>query len=122
MRRATTWLCLLIALASPLLSQAKVAYGFGASLAEIGQTALESAQEVADELDDGHEVITLAASAPVGINSPSAFSPTFDALILLTPSSLLPSAFAAVRERHGQWYWPPPTARQRHALLQVFLF
>jgi hypothetical protein len=121
MRRQATWLCLGIALAGPLASEARLAYGLAMSLAELGQNLYESAEEDADEDYDGHELLAVTVNAPLEIDPLTALPRAFD---FLTPESLhdLPPASSyLVRNRHGQSLWPPPTARTRHALLQTFL-
>jgi hypothetical protein len=121
MRRRATWPCLLIALAGPLVSEARVAYGLASSLAEIGQNLYESAEEDADEDYDGHELVAVTVNAPPEIDALTALPGVFD---FLTPGllrDLPPASSSLVRHRHGQSQWPPPTAQKRHALLQTFL-
>jgi hypothetical protein len=122
MRHPVAWLCLLIALASPLASQAKAAYGLALWLSEIGHNVLESPQEEEDEAYDGHDLLALTASAHVGIDGSSqGLTPAFD----LPPPS--PNSFLAafdvglVLRPHGRVYWPPPTLSRRLASLQTFL-
>lgn len=121
MRRHATWLCLLIALASPLASEARVAYGLGLSLAEIGQNLYESAEEEADEAYDGRAFIAVTPHAPAEIDAVTAWPRAFEFLTSGALLSLLPAESHLMRRRHGQWDWPPPTARKRQALLQTFL-
>jgi hypothetical protein len=121
MRRRATWLCLWIALAGPLASEAKLASGLALSLAEIGQNLYESAAEDADEDYNGHELLAVTVNAPPEIDTLTALPRVLD---FLTPGFLLdlpPAASSLVRHRHGQSPWPPPTAQKRHALLQTFL-
>jgi hypothetical protein len=121
-RHPRTWLCLLVVLACPLLCQAKLAYGLELSLAEIGRNVLESAQEEAEEDYDGCELVAVGANAPLGIDTLAVFPAAFDFLLPIPSFNLPPSTLNAVRHRHGQWHWPPPTARKRHAMLQTYLF
>lgn len=122
MRQWTAWLCILIALASPVVSQAKVAYGLALSITELGRNILESTQEEEDEDYDGRDVVALAADAPASLDAVTFLPASLDALPGLPPPVLAPVACPVARLRHGQWRWPPPTAQERHALLQTFLF
>ncbi|MBX6312871.1 MAG: hypothetical protein IRY99_08145 [Isosphaeraceae bacterium] len=121
MRRVAAWLCLFIALAGPLVSQAKIAYGIALAVSEIGRNVLESSQEVADEDYDGHDLVTIMAHADAGLDDLQALSLPFDLLALVPLPIIFPSDSHAVERWHGQWKWPPPTAQQRCTLLQVFL-
>jgi hypothetical protein len=121
MRRPVTWLCLSIALAGPLASEARAACGLALSLAEIGQNLYESAEEDAAEDYDGHEFMAITANAQAGIAVFAELPSPLDILTLVPRLELPPSAFHAVRHRHGLWQWPPATAQERHALLQTLL-
>ncbi len=120
--RPLAWLCLLLALAGPLVSEARVAYGLALSAAEIGRSVIESTQEEADEDYDGQDAVTVIAKAPVGLDSLLTPPAAFDLAASPPSFDLCPPETRLVPPRHGRWSWPPPTAWQRHALLQVFLF
>lgn len=121
MRRLSTWLCLFVALAGPLASQAKVAYGIALSRAEVGSSVLESGQEIEDEDYDGRDMVTVVAHPDAGP----------DGLVVLCLPLVIHSFIPVPIDlpcdshdawcRHGGWKWPPPTARQRCALLQTLL-
>ena len=73
MRRLAAWLCLFIALAGPLVSQAKIAYGIALSRAEVGLNVLESGQEIEDEDYDGRDLVTVVVAHPdAGLDGPLA--------------------------------------------------
>jgi hypothetical protein len=121
MHRLVTTLCLLLALTSPLLSQARVAYGLGLSFAEIGHNSLESSEEGADEAYDAQEGIAITALTAAGAVLSDSVPAALDSFALLPHLNPPPSAFSAVHHRHGLWMWPPQTAARHHALLHVFL-
>jgi hypothetical protein len=121
MRRLEAWLCILIALTSPFVSQAKVAYGMALCLSEIGGNVLESSQEVADEDYDGRDLVTVMTHGVVGLDRVQTAAFPFQ-LPALVPTPIASVSDARTAERwHGPWKWPPPAARQRRALLQIFL-
>ena len=122
MGRRASLLCLILAVAGPLASQAKVAYGLALALSEIGRHVLESTQEVADEDYDGRELVTLAADTGAGLDGLRAPCGAVDSLAPVPiPITTSPSTQREVERWRVPWRWPPPTARQRCTLLQVFL-
>ena len=121
MRRFVAWLCLMIALAGPLASQARIAYGLMLSRSEIGQNVLESGQEVEDEEYDGREMAAVFAHLDSGALGLLDLALPLDLPYLILASITSPSESREVGWRQGRWKWPPPTARQRCALLQTLL-
>lgn len=122
MRRPAAWLCLLIALASPLASQAKAAYGLALWVSEIGRNVLESPQEEEDEAYDGHDLLALTAPVHAGLDASSyGLTPAFDFLPPGRDSLLFSFDAWLVLRPHGRVYWPPPTLHRRLASLQTFL-
>lgn len=121
MRLPLAWLCLLLALAGPLLDQSRRAYGFGLSLEELGQNRYESADEEADEDVAGDALTILAIASPHGLH-PSDLR-GWDGVICWGELPLFDHAqvFEVVRYRHASGQ-DPPTAPQRQASLQIFLF
>ncbi len=123
MRRVLAWLCLILGVAGPFASQARVAYGLMLARSEIGSNVLESGQEVDDEEYDGRDmvsVITASNPGPAGLID-LAFPPLLFSIESLSIISLPESPGAEHITATGRWKWPPLTARQRCALLQTLL-
>lgn len=121
MRRFVAWLCLIVALAGPFASQARIAYGLLLSRSEIGLNVLESGQEVEDEEYDGRDMVAVFAhfdASPIGL---------LELALPLDLPSLRSTPIASLchsRETgwcQSRWKWPPLTARERCALLQTLL-
>ena len=121
MHRFVAWLCLIVALAGPLASQARIAYGLLLSRSELGLNVLESGQEVEDEEYDGRDMVATFAHVDVGPTDRFNLALPFDLLSIIPAPITSPSKFREAGWRQGRWKWPPPTARQRCALLQTLL-
>lgn len=120
MRRLMAWLCLFIALAGPLASQARVAHGFILSRAEIGSNVLESGQEIEDEDYDGRDTIAVVAHLDAGPGVGLDLSLPM-AIVAIAPTPIAGPVDTHADRRPGGWKWPPPTALERCALLQTLL-
>lgn len=121
MRRPLAWFCLAIALTGPFVVQARVAYGLALAVSEIGCNVLESGQEIEDEAYDGHDLVAVVAHSDVELGCHHALPLSLDVLTV-APSPILASLGLPIdRYWRGHRKWPPPIARQRRALLQVFL-
>lgn len=121
MRFPLAWLCLLIALAGPLMDLSRRAYGFGLSLEEMGQTLYESADEEADEAADRD---TLSSLAIATANGAHAFDPLGSSDFIYwdaVPLGEQVHVFEVARYRLAPGP-RPPTSPQRRASLQIFLF
>ncbi|WP_422929235.1 hypothetical protein [Singulisphaera sp. PoT] len=113
--------CIAIALAGPMLSQAKLAYGLTLSVAEIGRLLMESAEEQGDEAYDGSEVVALVANPETGLEAPRASTAPFDLTMNPPAASTLLLASEAARPRRERRRWPP-SAPTRQAWLQIYRF
>lgn len=118
-RRIAVLICLFLASAGPMASQARVAYGLAKSLSEVGHNVIEPGQEVEDEAYDGQDIVTMTADVATGLDAPQALPFAFG---FLTPGLALYSSLedGPARPLAGRVYWPPPL-RQRLASLQTFL-
>ncbi len=121
MRRFVAWLCLIIALAGPLASQARIAYGLLLSRSEIGLNILESGQEVDDEEYDGRDMVAVFAHFDAGPVGSIDLSLPLDLSFLIPAPITSPSESREAGRCQSRWKWPPPTARERCALLQTLL-
>jgi hypothetical protein len=122
MSRRVVWFCLLIALGGPLLSEARSAHGLAMSLPESERDALESEDEESAEVYDGSEIVTIP-----GPNAGLPHNSNLEPLSLDLPASLAlplftPSDSLNLEQRLRRCERPPPTAQQRLACLQTFLF
>ncbi len=121
MQRLTAWLCLLIVLANPMVTQARVAYGLAKSLSEAGRDVLESSQEDEDEEYDGSDITAVTAANVRGVfDSSLSLSAHFE-LLAAIPALCSSVDLGFVLRSEGRVYRPPPTVRERLASLQSFL-
>jgi hypothetical protein len=125
MARPVAWLTLILALAGPLASQARVADGLAHALAaRMVFVVLESPAEHQDEHEACDDLGIVAMTADH--DRPDGFL-AYPASWVMAPAFLLsfslsPGHSDAAWPRRWRPPWPPPGAERRQALLQVFLF
>lgn len=114
MCRCGAWLCLTIALVSPVLCQAEAAESLARSLAERFQRA--EAEPVESPASDLATVSALKAEAHARLAPPILSLETLLPLNHLIAATALTSA-----SRHDWPDWPPPTTGRRLSWLQLRL-
>lgn len=117
MCRCGAWLCLTIALVSPVLCQAEAAEALARSLAERFQRA--EAEPVESPASDLATVSALKAEAHVRLAPPIL---SLETLLPLSLTDRLIAATALTSASHHDWPgWPPPTTGRRLSWLQLRL-